>query len=111
LEGPDRAELEIKLGKRILCDAFIRIKNTARDPMSAFDQVVRHSGEIPADPKRTLFSKYFPQLTLPARTLIRDSGSFATLTSTYIGLKRRFHEADKNRNAACRDRMCIVWMF
>jgi len=49
LEGPDRAELEIRLGKRILCDAFIRIKNTAPDPMSAFDQVVRHSGEIPAE--------------------------------------------------------------
>ncbi len=46
-EGPDRAELEIRLGKRILCDAFVCIKNTAPDPMSAFDQVVRHSGGIP----------------------------------------------------------------
>jgi hypothetical protein len=32
-----------------LCDAFIRIKNTAPDPMSAFDQVVRHSGGIPVE--------------------------------------------------------------
>ncbi len=49
LEGPDRAELEIKLGQRILCDAFIRIKNIDPDPMSAFDQVVRHSEGIPAE--------------------------------------------------------------
>ena len=50
--------MEIKLGQRILCDAFIRIKNIAPYPMSAFDQVVRHSGGIPpkADPENWSFA-------------------------------------------------------